>query len=82
MSLTSCCLSNGTVYYCVGTAFVNPEEPEPKTGRILLFEVNDGMYECFPHHCFFWLVRFIVKPCAVWFVIDCLCCVRKIDGGC
>jgi DNA damage-binding protein 1 len=42
MSLTSCCLANGTVYYCVGTAIVNPEEPEPKAGRILLFELNDG----------------------------------------
>ncbi|XP_062512906.1 DNA damage-binding protein 1-like [Corticium candelabrum] len=42
MSLMSCHLSNGCSYYCVGTAFVYPEEPEPKTGRILLLEVNEG----------------------------------------
>lgn len=31
-----------THYYIVGTCFVNPEEPEPKLGRIVLFQLIDG----------------------------------------
>ena len=29
-------------YYVVGTAFVNPEESEPKQGRIVVFSYSDG----------------------------------------
>ena len=29
-------------YYVVGTAFVYPEEPEPKLGRILVLSYNDS----------------------------------------
>jgi DNA damage-binding protein 1 len=29
-------------YYIVGTAIVNPEEPDPKSGRIIVFHFNDG----------------------------------------
>lgn len=29
-------------YYIVGTAIVNPEEPDPKVGRIIVFHFNDG----------------------------------------
>lgn len=29
-------------YYVVGTAFINPDEPEPKVGRLLLFYWHDG----------------------------------------
>jgi DNA damage-binding protein 1 len=29
-------------YYIVGTALVNPEESEPKQGRIILFQYQDG----------------------------------------
>jgi hypothetical protein len=29
-------------YYIVGTALVNPEESEPKQGRILMFQYQDG----------------------------------------
>ncbi|XP_052213076.1 DNA damage-binding protein 1-like isoform X2 [Dreissena polymorpha] len=29
-------------YYIVGTAFVHPEEAEPKRGRIVVFHCNDG----------------------------------------
>lgn len=29
-------------YYIVGTALVNPEESEPKQGRILIFYFHDG----------------------------------------
>lgn len=29
-------------YYVVGTALVNPEESEPKQGRILIFHFDDG----------------------------------------
>lgn len=52
-SLISCTLSgdpnssfssNGTsnTFYCVGTAYVFPEEPEPKTGRLILFQLLEG----------------------------------------
>ena len=52
-SLISCNLSgdpnssySGTAasntYYCVGTAFVFPEEAEPKTGRLILFQLLEG----------------------------------------
>lgn len=30
------------VYYIVGTCFVNPDEPEPKLGRIVIFFWNEG----------------------------------------
>ena len=29
-------------YYVVGTAFVHPEEAEPKQGRIILFHYHEG----------------------------------------
>ncbi|XP_033123862.1 DNA damage-binding protein 1-like [Anneissia japonica] len=42
-SLVSCTLGNDpTAYYIVGIAMVYPEEPEPKTGRILVFQWSDG----------------------------------------
>ncbi|XP_020628267.1 DNA damage-binding protein 1-like [Orbicella faveolata] len=50
-SLISCTLgdpnssyTSGTsnTYYCVGTAYVFPEEAEPKTGRLVLFQLLDG----------------------------------------
>ncbi|CAH3106628.1 unnamed protein product [Pocillopora meandrina] len=51
-SLISCTLSgdpnssysSGTsnTYYCVGTAYVFPEEAEPKTGRLILFQLLEG----------------------------------------
>lgn len=31
-----------TYYYIVGTAIVNPDESEPKQGRIIMFHVEDG----------------------------------------
>ncbi|KXJ10807.1 DNA damage-binding protein 1a [Exaiptasia diaphana] len=43
LSLMSCTLSDDpNTYYCVGTAYVFPEENEPKLGRLLLFQINDG----------------------------------------
>ncbi|KAG5139673.1 hypothetical protein JHK84_033441 [Glycine max] len=33
---------DNNVYYCVGTAYVLPEENEPTKGRILVFAVEDG----------------------------------------
>ncbi|XP_031549547.1 DNA damage-binding protein 1-like [Actinia tenebrosa] len=42
-SLMSCTLSDDpNTYYCVGTAFVFPEEAEPKSGRLLLFQLTEG----------------------------------------
>ncbi|XVF00511.1 hypothetical protein REPUB_Repub04eG0007500 [Reevesia pubescens] len=42
-SILSCSFSDdATVYYCVGTAYVLPEENEPTKGRILVFVVEDG----------------------------------------
>ncbi|KAK3726388.1 hypothetical protein QZH41_016253 [Actinostola sp. cb2023] len=42
-SLMSCTLSDDpNTYYCVGTAYVFPEEPEPKSGRLLLFQLTEG----------------------------------------
>ncbi|KAK3137829.1 hypothetical protein QOZ80_5AG0361010 [Eleusine coracana subsp. coracana] len=42
-SIISCSFSDDTnVYYCVGTAYVLPEENEPTKGRILVFAVEDG----------------------------------------
>ncbi|KAA8519402.1 hypothetical protein F0562_013658 [Nyssa sinensis] len=42
-SILSCSFSDDTnVYYCVGTAYVMPEENEPTKGRILVFIVEDG----------------------------------------
>ncbi|XP_046628743.1 DNA damage-binding protein 1 [Neodiprion virginianus] len=43
MSLISTKLGEDpTSYFVVGTAFINPDESEPKTGRILLYHWNDG----------------------------------------
>ena len=53
VSLISCTLSgdpnssfssSGTsnTFYCVGTAYVYPEDPEPKTGRLILFQLLEG----------------------------------------
>jgi DNA damage-binding protein 1 len=33
---------DSATYYVVGTAFVNPEEAEPKLGRLILFAWQDG----------------------------------------
>lgn len=53
-SLISCTLSgdpnssysgssgSSNTYYCVGTAHVIPVEPEPKSGRLLLFQLVEG----------------------------------------
>ncbi|KAL8139852.1 hypothetical protein V2J09_005873 [Rumex salicifolius] len=42
-SILSCSFSDdNNVYYCVGTAYVLPEENEPTKGRILVFVVEDG----------------------------------------
>ncbi|KAF3664073.1 DNA damage-binding protein 1 [Capsicum annuum] len=42
-SILSCSFSDdGNVYYCIGTAYVMPEENEPTKGRILVFIVEDG----------------------------------------
>ncbi|KAK4399406.1 DNA damage-binding protein 1 [Sesamum angolense] len=42
-SILSCSFSDdNNVYYCVGTAYVMPEENEPTKGRILVFAVEDG----------------------------------------
>ncbi|KAL1805820.1 hypothetical protein ACET3Z_028888 [Daucus carota] len=42
-SILSCSFSDdNNVYYCVGTAYVMPEENEPSKGRILVFLVEDG----------------------------------------
>ncbi|EEC79792.1 hypothetical protein OsI_21216 [Oryza sativa Indica Group] len=42
-SIISCSFSDdNNVYYCVGTAYVLPEENEPSKGRILVFAVEDG----------------------------------------
>jgi hypothetical protein len=43
LSLVSTKLGDDTnTYYIVGTALVNPEESEPKLGRILMFQYQDG----------------------------------------
>ncbi|XP_077229211.1 DNA damage-binding protein 1 [Tasmannia lanceolata] len=42
-SILSCSFADDSnVYYCVGTAYVLPEENEPSKGRILVFIVEDG----------------------------------------
>ncbi|WVZ99800.1 hypothetical protein U9M48_045048 [Paspalum notatum var. saurae] len=42
-SIISCSFADdNNVYYCVGTAYVLPEENEPSKGRILVFAVEDG----------------------------------------
>ncbi|VVB07861.1 unnamed protein product [Arabis nemorensis] len=42
-SILSCSFTDDkNVYYCVGTAYVIPEENEPTKGRILVFVVEDG----------------------------------------
>ena len=43
VSLVSCKLGKDShQYYCVGTAFVHPDESEPKSGRLVLFHLDDG----------------------------------------
>jgi hypothetical protein len=43
LSLVSTKLGDDSnTYYIVGTALVNPEESEPKQGRILMFQYQDG----------------------------------------
>ena len=43
MSLISTKLGEDpTPYFIVGTAIINPDESEPKMGRILLYQWNDG----------------------------------------
>uniref|UniRef100_S4NWY3 DNA damage-binding protein 1 n=5 Tax=Pararge aegeria TaxID=116150 RepID=S4NWY3_9NEOP len=43
MALVSCRLADDpNHYYAVGTAIINPEESEPKSGRILLFHWSEG----------------------------------------
>ena len=43
MSLLSCKLGDDpSPYYVVGTGIVNPEDSEPKIGRILIFQWKDG----------------------------------------
>ncbi|KAE8747775.1 hypothetical protein FOCC_FOCC005387 [Frankliniella occidentalis] len=43
LSLLSCKLGDDpTTYYIVGTAYINPEESEPKFGRILIFQYQDN----------------------------------------
>lgn len=42
-SILSCSFTDdNNAYYCVGTAYVLPEENEPNKGRILVFSVEDG----------------------------------------
>ncbi|XP_043699363.1 DNA damage-binding protein 1 isoform X2 [Telopea speciosissima] len=42
-SILSCSFADDSnVYYCVGTAYVIPDENEPSKGRILVFVVEDG----------------------------------------
>lgn len=49
ISLMSARLGSETdAYYVVGTALVNPEEPEPKLGRILIYQYADNKVS----HCF------------------------------
>lgn len=43
LSLVSAKLGDDpNTYYLVGTAFVNPEEPEPKIGRIIIYQYTEG----------------------------------------
>lgn len=43
LSLISAKLTDDSnTYYIVGTAIVNPEEPDPKVGRIIVFHYADG----------------------------------------
>ena len=42
-AMVSCQLANDpNTYFCVGTAMVYPEEPEPKEGRLILFQLVEG----------------------------------------
>ncbi|CAN4082374.1 unnamed protein product [Withania somnifera] len=42
-SILSCSFADDSnMYYCIGTAYVMPEENEPTKGRILVFIVEDG----------------------------------------
>ncbi|KAH9394713.1 DNA damage-binding protein 1 [Tyrophagus putrescentiae] len=43
LSITSAKLGDDpNIYYIVGTSFINPEELEPKQGRIIVFHLVDG----------------------------------------
>lgn len=43
LSLLSCKLGDDpATYYIVGTALINPEESEPKLGRIIIFQYQDN----------------------------------------
>lgn len=43
LSIESCKLGDDpNFYYVIGTALVNPEETEPKIGRIIMFLFEDG----------------------------------------
>ena len=45
VSLISCKLGEDpNPYYVVGTGHINPEESEPKSGRILIFQWKDGKF--------------------------------------
>ncbi len=53
VSMTSCTLGAPddakSTYYIVGTAFVNPNEKEPKQGRILVLKVTASKHPaCLP----------------------------------
>lgn len=73
-SLISCTLSgdpnssysgssgSSNTYYCVGTAYVIPVEPEPKSGRLLLFQLVEGMIILFVLRLFFSQL-FPIFPC-------------------
>lgn len=55
-SLISCRLANDSNdYYCVGTAYVYPEEAEPKNGRLILFHLAEGQINLFIN-LFGWLI--------------------------
>jgi len=42
-AVVSCQLANDpNTYYCVGTAIIYPEEPEPKEGRLILLQLVEG----------------------------------------
>ncbi len=45
ISLISCKLGDDpNPYYIVGTGIINPEESEPKAGRIIIFQWKDGKF--------------------------------------
>ena len=79
-SLISCTLSgdpnssysgssgSSNTYYCVGTAHVIPVEPEPKSGRLLLFQLVEGVITLFVLRLFFFPSSFLffrVEPITI-----------------